>query len=66
MNFMSFANGTDGVYAGLVFVASFVIALLMFTSVPIDPEMSKYVKLAALSAGSALAMAFYTWPSQKF
>ncbi len=66
MNFMSFANGTDGVYAGLVFVASFVIALLMFTSVTVDPEMAKYVKLAALSAGSALAMAFFTWPPQKF
>lgn len=66
MNFMSFANGTDGVYAGLVFVASFVIALLMFGSIQVDPEMAKYVKLASLSAGAALGMAFFTWPPQKF
>lgn len=65
MNFMSFANGSDGVYAGLVFVSSFVIAILMFQSLDADPEMAKFVKLAALSAGAALGMALFTWPPQK-
>lgn len=65
MNFMSFANGSDGVYAGLVSIASIVIAILMFTSIPIDPDMAIFAKLAAISAGAGLGMAFYTWPPQK-
>lgn len=65
MNFMSFANGTDGVYAGLVFVASFVIAVIMYQTIDVDPEMAKFIKLAALSSGAAFGMAFFTWPPQK-
>lgn len=65
MNFMSFANGTDGVYAGLVTVASLVISILMFQSLPLDPDIAIFAKLAAISAGAGLGMAFFTWPPQK-
>ena len=65
MNFMSFANGTDGVYAGLITVASLVIAILMFQSLPLDPDIAIFAKLAAISAGAGLGMAFFTWPPQK-
>ncbi len=65
MNFMSFANGSDGAYAGLVFVASFVIAIVMFQTLDVDPEQAMFIKLAALSAGAAIGMAYFTWPPQK-
>lgn len=65
MNFMSWSNGTDGVFAGLVFVSSIVISVLMFVNVEIDPSLVPFIRLAALSAGAGLGMAFFTWPPQK-
>lgn len=65
MNFMSWANGTDGVYAGLVSIAAIVIAGLMLRDVASDPSMGPFIKLSSLVAGSALAMAFFTWPPHK-
>ena len=65
MNFMSWSNGTDGVFAGLVCVSSLVISILMFDNIAIDPSIIPFVKLAALSAGAGLGMAFFTWPPQK-
>lgn len=65
MNFMSWSNGTDGVFAGLVCVSSLVISILMFDNIDIDPSIIPFVKLAALSAGAGLGMAFFTWPPQK-
>lgn len=65
MNFMSFANGTDGVYAGLVSISAAVIMILMFQSLNDDPSLDIYIKLAALTAGAGLGMAVYTWPPQK-
>jgi|694.fasta_scaffold00773_27 UDP-GlcNAc:undecaprenyl-phosphate GlcNAc-1-phosphate transferase len=65
MNFMSWSNGTDGVFAGLVFISSLVISILMFDNLTVDPESIPFVKLAALSAGAGLGMAFFTWPPQK-
>jgi len=65
MNFMSFANGTDGVYAGLVTITSLVIAILMIPNLGVDPGTDKFIKLAALSAGAGLGMALFTWPPQK-
>jgi UDP-GlcNAc:undecaprenyl-phosphate/decaprenyl-phosphate GlcNAc-1-phosphate transferase len=66
MNFMSWANGTDGVYAGLVTITSIVIAITVFiTSLPVDPSMAVYIKLSALIAGAAIAMAVFTWPPNK-
>ena len=66
MNFMSWANGTDGVYAGLVTITSIVIAIIVYTtSLPVDPAMAVYIKLAALITGAAIAMAVFTWPPNK-
>ena len=65
MNFMSFANGTDGVYAGLVSITGLVTAILTFTSISTDPGLDVFVKFAALIGGAGLGMTFYTWPPQK-
>lgn len=65
MNFMSWSNGTDGVYAGLVCISSLVISILMFENLKIDPDSEPFVQLAALSAGAGLGMAFFTWAPQK-
>lgn len=65
MNFMSWSNGSDGVYAGLVTFSSLAIAILMFGSLNQDPNLAIYIKLASMVAGVALAMAIYTWPPNK-
>ncbi len=66
MNFMSWANGTDGVYAGLVTITALVIAISVYiTSIAADPYMSIYIKLSSIIAGAAVAMAVYTWPPHK-
>lgn len=66
MNFMSWANGTDGVYAGLITISALVITILIYTtSFGIDKLTGNYVQLGALIAGAGLAMAIFTWPPQK-
>lgn len=66
MNFMSWANGTDGVYAGLVTISSLAIAIIMLLhSLPDDPNIAPFIKLAALTAGAGLGMAIFTWPPNK-
>lgn len=65
MNFMSWANGTDGVYAGLVTVSAFVISILMLQTLNEDPGIGVFIKLAALTSGAGLGMAIFTWPPQK-
>ncbi len=65
MNFLSWSNGTDGVYAGLVGISSIVISILMFQSLPIDANLAMFIKLAALSAGASFGLAIFTWPPQK-
>jgi len=65
MNFMSWANGTDGVYAGLVTISAFVISILMLQTLDEDPGVGIFIKLAALTSGAGLGMAIFTWPPQK-
>lgn len=65
MNFMSWSNGSDGVYAGLVSFSSIAIAILMLGSLNEDPQIAVYIKLASMVSGVGLAMAIYTWPPQK-
>lgn len=65
MNFMSWSNGTDGVYAGLVCISSLVMSILMLDSLPVDNNMAMFIRLAALSAGAGAGMAIFTWPPQK-
>lgn len=65
MNFMSWANGTDGVYAGLVSISAATIAILMYLNSVVDPGLVNYAVLAAFVAGSGLAMSIFTWPPMK-
>ncbi len=65
MNFMSWSNGSDGVYAGLVSFSSLAIAILMIGSLNQDPQLAIYIKLASIVVGAGFAMAIYTWPPQK-
>lgn len=65
MNFMSWGNGTDGVYGGLVTLSSLAIALLMLQALPDDPSLDIYIKIASIVTGTGIAMTIYTWPPQK-
>ena len=65
MNFMSWANGSDGVYAGLITVTALVMAILMYGNISSDPNLGGFIKLSALIVGAGLGMAYFTWPPQK-
>ncbi len=65
MNFMSFANGVDGVYAGLVTIVALIISIVMYKSIVNDADLALFTKFAAIIAGAGIGMAFFTWPPQK-
>ena len=65
MNFMSFANGVDGVFAGLVTVASVIIAIVMYLSLSQEANLAIFAKFASIIAGAGIGMAIFTWPPQK-
>ncbi len=65
MNFLSWSNGTDGVYAGLITVSCLVMSILMLKFYDIDENLKTFIILSALCSGAGLGMAFFTWPPQK-
>lgn len=65
MNYMSMANGTDGVYAGLVLFASIAITVILAQNLAEDPNLLPFIKLGSLMIGASLAMAIFTWPNNK-
>lgn len=61
INMLSFSNGIDGQYAGIVGIAFTVVALLSLRFIPLENTQLDLAKLAIIGAGAALGLAPYTW-----
>jgi UDP-GlcNAc:undecaprenyl-phosphate GlcNAc-1-phosphate transferase len=65
MNVLSWSNGIDGQYAGIVGVASIVVAFLALRFEEIEPIHRQVATMAAISAGAAFGFTKYTWHPSK-
>ncbi len=65
MNVMSWSNGIDGQYSGIVGISSLAIAFLALRFTPLQPIHFQVATLAAISAGFALGFAKYNWHPSK-
>ncbi len=61
MNMLSWSNGVDGQFPGIVAIAAVIIALLGKRFINFDPTQSAVVLLAFLTAGAVLGTLPFTW-----
>ena len=65
MNVLSWSNGVDGQYAGIVGIASIIIAILALRFQELQPFHMQIAILAAISAGASFGAVRFNWhPSQ--
>jgi len=65
LNVMSWSNGIDGQYAGIVGIGSIVICLLALRFDPLEAQHKTVAILAAISAGLSFSFTKYTWHPSK-
>ena len=65
LNVLSWSNGIDGQYAGIVGVASFIILLLALRFDPLESVHKRVALLAAISVGTSFGFVKYTWHPSK-
>ena len=65
INLLSWSNGVDGQYSGIITVAGIVISLLALRFQPISDIEIGISKLAIITAGTSFGLAIYTWNPSK-
>jgi len=65
MNVLSWSNGVDGQFPGIVGIASIIISLLALRFKDIEPSHIQIATLAAISAGAAFGSVKYNWYPSK-
>jgi UDP-GlcNAc:undecaprenyl-phosphate GlcNAc-1-phosphate transferase len=65
INLLSWSNGVDGQYSGIITVAGIVISLLALRFQPISDFEIGVSKLAIIAAGASFGLAIYTWNPSK-
>ncbi|MFC1755764.1 glycosyltransferase family 4 protein [Patescibacteria group bacterium] len=65
LNVLSWSNGIDGQYAGIVGIASVLIILLALRFNPLEVEYKRVAIMGAISAGLCLGFVRYTWHPSK-
>ena len=65
LNVLSWSNGIDGQYAGIVSIASVLIALLVLRFDPLELEQKRIAVLAAISVGVSFGFIKFTWHPSK-
>lgn len=65
MNLLSWSNGIDGQYAGIVGIAGIVIALISLRSLELTAEEINIAKTAIILAGVSFGMLRFTWHPSK-
>ena len=65
LNVLSWSNGIDGQYCGIIGIASVMVAILSLRFSPLLPFHRETAALAAISAGAAFGFTKYTWHPSK-
>ncbi|GIW69369.1 MAG: hypothetical protein KatS3mg101_0116 [Patescibacteria group bacterium] len=65
MNALSWSNGIDGQYAGVIGISSIFVAILALRFSNIQPIHKSIAVMAAISAGAAFGFTKYTWHPSK-
>jgi UDP-GlcNAc:undecaprenyl-phosphate GlcNAc-1-phosphate transferase len=65
INLLSWSNGVDGQYSGIVSVAGITISLLALRFSPLSESELNISKLAIITAGSSLGLVPFTWNPSK-
>jgi len=65
LNVLSWSNGIDGQYGGIIGISSIVIGILALRFKPLEPVHIQTAVLAAISAGVAFGFTRYTWYPSK-
>ncbi|MFC1624821.1 glycosyltransferase family 4 protein [Patescibacteria group bacterium] len=65
MNVLSWSNGIDGQYSGIVGIASVLVALLALRFEVLEPYHTQIATLAAISAGAAFGTVKFNWYPSK-
>ncbi|RJR26924.1 undecaprenyl/decaprenyl-phosphate alpha-N-acetylglucosaminyl 1-phosphate transferase [candidate division WWE3 bacterium] len=61
LNLLSWSNGIDGQYSGIIGISSIFLCLLALRFVPLEPIHLQVATMAAISAGIALGFTKKTW-----
>lgn len=65
LNVLSWSNGVDGQYTGVVGIAFIVIAILALRFTPVESIYLQTAKLAIIAAGASFGLTKYTWHPSK-
>lgn len=65
LNLLSWSNGIDGQYCGIIGISSVVVGLLALRFSPLLPGDINIAKLAFISAGATFGLVRYTWHPSK-
>jgi UDP-GlcNAc:undecaprenyl-phosphate/decaprenyl-phosphate GlcNAc-1-phosphate transferase len=65
LNVLSWSNGVNGQYCGIIGIACIVIAILALRFTPVQEIHMDIAKLAMIAAGASFGLARYTWDPSK-
>ena len=65
INLLSWSNGVDGQYSGIISIAGVTISLLALRFTPLTENELNISKLAIITSGAALGLVPYTWNPSK-
>jgi len=65
INLLSWSNGVDGQYSGIITIAGITISLLALRFIPISEQELNISKLAIICAGASLGLIPFTWNPSK-
>ncbi|OGC50132.1 hypothetical protein A2W32_03830 [candidate division WWE3 bacterium RBG_16_37_10] len=65
LNLLSWSNGIDGQYSGIIGIVGIIIVILSLRFIPLQRAEISYAKLAIIMSGASLGLVYYMWHPSK-
>ena len=65
LNLLSWSNGIDGQYSGIIGIVGIIIVILSLRFVPLQHTEISYAKLAIIMSGASFGLVYYMWQPSK-